>query len=252
MIPFTSPRTLTAAFALASALTISTATSAQDAAVAKISPAAPRSLQGGEVKTLFDGKTLDGWRGRDDLWSAEDGMIVGRTTDEKPIKQNTFLILDKEIEGDFELTLQFKIDGGNSGIQYHSSVVDEDEFVVAGYQADIDAANQYAGILYEERGRGILALRGENVVIADDGEKQVEKFADAAEMGKGIHPGQWNDYRIVSRGHQLEHFINDAQMIKVTDNQEDNSRDSGVIALQLHQGPAMTVRFQKITIRQWK
>lgn len=252
MNQFTWPRTLTAAFALASTLSISTAISAQDAPIPATAPAVLRSMQGGEVTTLFDGKTLDGWRGRDDLWSAEDGTIVGRTSDEKPIKQNTFLILDKEIEGDFEMTLQFKIDGGNSGIQYHSSVVDEDEFVVSGYQADIDAANQYAGILYEEKGRGILALRGQNVVIADDGEKKVETFADATALGKGIHPGQWNDYRIVSRGHQLEHFINGAQMIKVTDNQGDKSRNSGVIALQLHQGPAMTVQFQKITLRQWK
>ncbi len=240
------------ALALFATLSIPLQAGAQDAAVAESTPATPRSLQGGEVTALFDGKTLDGWRGRDDLWSAEEGAIVGQTSDDEPLKQNTFLILDNEVTGDFELTLQFKIDGGNSGVQYHSRVLNEDEFVVAGYQADIDAANHYAGILYEEKGRGILAQRGQNVVIAEDGEKQVDTFADAAALGKGIHPGQWNDYRIVVRGHQLEHFINGAQMIKVIDNQSDQSRDSGVIALQLHQGPAMTVRFQKITLRQWK
>ncbi|WP_246112507.1 3-keto-disaccharide hydrolase [Allorhodopirellula solitaria] len=225
---------------------------AQDAGLAEKAAAVPRTLEGGEVTELFDGETLDGWRGRDDLWSAEDGAIVGRTTKEDPIKQNTFLILDEEIQGDFELTLQFKIDGGNSGIQYHSRVLDEDKFVVSGYQADIDAANRYAGILYEERGRGILALRGQEVAITEDGEKQAETVADAAELGRGIHPGQWNDYRIVVRGHQLEHFINGALTMQVTDNQTDHWRDSGVIALQLHQGPPMTVRFKKITLRQWK
>jgi len=105
------------------------------------------SLQGGEVKVLFDGKSLEGWRGRDDLWSVEDGMIVGRTTEADPIAQNTFLILDQEIEGDFELMLQFKLEGGNSGIQYRSVVKDESEFVVGGYQADFDATNKYSGIL---------------------------------------------------------------------------------------------------------
>lgn len=239
------------ALALPGALSFANQSAAQDAADPETADA-PRSLQGGDVTALFDGESLDGWRGRDDLWSAEEGAIVGRTSDDNPIKQNTFLILDKEVAGDFELTLQFKIDGGNSGIQYHSRVVDENEFVAAGYQADIDAANHYAGILYEEKGRGILALRGQGVVITQDGEKQVDTFADAAELGKGIHPGQWNDYRIVVRGNQLEHYINGTQMIKVTDNQSDKSRDSGVIALQLHQGPAMTVRFQKITLRQWK
>lgn len=239
------------ALALPGALSFANQSAAQDAAVPETADAS-RSLQGGDVTALFDGESLDGWRGRDDLWSAEEGAIVGRTSDDNPIKQNTFLILDKEVAGDFELTLQFKIDGGNSGIQYHSRVVDENEFVVAGYQADIDAANHYAGILYEEKGRGILALRGQGVVITQEGEKQVDTFADAAELGKGIHPGQWNDYRIVVRGNQLEHYINGTQMIKVTDNQSDKSRESGVIALQLHQGPAMTVRFQKITLRQWK
>ncbi len=243
---------LLTALSIPATFSFCTATQAQDATIPKTAPGVLRSLQGGEVTTLFDGKSLDGWRGRDDLWSTEDGAILGQTSDEKPIEQNTFLILDQEVKGDFELTLQFKIDGGNSGIQYHSRVVDEKEFVVAGYQADIDAANHYAGILYEEKGRGILALRGQEVTINNEGEKMETTFADAAELGKGIHPGQWNDYRIVVRGHQLEHFINGAQMVKVIDNQSEKSRDSGVIALQLHKGPAMAVRFQKITLRQWK
>ncbi|EMI40777.1 DUF1080 domain-containing protein [Rhodopirellula sp. SWK7] len=211
-----------------------------------------RSLQGGTVTTLFDGKSLDGWRGRDDLWSVEDGMIVGKTTDEAPISKNTFLILNDEVEGDFELSLQFKIENGNSGIQYHSRVLDEDEFVVSGYQADIDAANRFAGILYEEKGRGILALRGQSVVVSENGKKQIETFADAVELGNGIHPGEWNDYRVVVRGNQLEHFINETQTMKLTDNQTEKARHSGVIALQLHQGPAMTIRFKHITLRQWK
>lgn len=211
-----------------------------------------RSLQGGEVTVLFGGESLDGWRGRDDLWQAEDGMIVGRTTDENPIAQNTFLIFDKSIEGDFELTLQFKLDGGNSGVQYRSVVLDEDKFVVSGYQADIDSTNQFAGILYEEKGRGILAKRGQFVTIGEDGKKTVESFADHDELANTIHLGQWNDYRIVARGNQLEHFINETKMIKLIDNQTDKARDSGVIALQLHRGPAMTARFKNLTIRQWK
>ncbi|MCM2371717.1 3-keto-disaccharide hydrolase [Aporhodopirellula aestuarii] len=213
---------------------------------------APRSLQGGEVRTLFDGETLDGWRGRDDLWAVEEGMIVGRTSADDPIRKNTFLILNDEVSGDFELTLQYKIEGGNSGIQYHSVVLDEEAFVVSGYQADIDFANRFAGILYEERGRGILALRGQSVVVTDEGKKEVETFADAVELGNGIHPGEWNDYRVVVRGNQREHYINETLTMKLIDRQSEKSRDSGVIALQLHQGPAMTVRFKNITMRQWK
>jgi hypothetical protein len=212
----------------------------------------PRSLQGGEVTVLFDGETLNGWRGRDDLWKAKDGEIVGITTDEDPIQENTFLIYNDEVAGDFELTFQFKLEGGNSGVQYRSRVVDEDKFVLSGYQADIDSTNKFAGILYEEKGRGILAKRGEIVTIQADGKKVVESFATAEDLAQGIHLGQWNDYRVVARGNQLEHFINEARMIQVNDLQADKAAGSGLIGLQLHRGPAMTVRFKNVTIRRWK
>ena len=208
-------------------------------------------LQGGQVKVLFDGKTLEGWRGRDDLWSVEGGAIVGRTTDENPIKGNTFLIFDKPIEGDFELTLQYKIEGGNSGVQYRSHVVDEAKFVISGYQADIDSTGRFTGIVYEEKGRGILAERGEEVVIGEDGEKAVDRFAGADELAKGIHEEQWNDYRILVRGTTLEQFINESLMSRVIDGQTEKAAESGLIALQLHRGPAMTVRFKNISIRTW-
>ncbi|WP_404306738.1 3-keto-disaccharide hydrolase [Neorhodopirellula lusitana] len=210
------------------------------------------SLQGGEVTVLFDGKTLDGWRGREDLWSVEDGMIVGRTSEDAPIKKNTFLVLDKPTEGDFELTLQFKIEGGNSGIQYRSEVLDEKEFIVKGYQADIDSTNKFAGILYEERGRGILCKRGQQVTISEDGKKTVETFADHDEMAATIHPGEWNDYRIVARGAQVEQFINETMMVKIIDHQTGKARDAGVIALQLHQGPPMTIRYKNLSLRTYR
>ena len=210
------------------------------------------SLQGGQTTVLFDGESLAGWSGRDDLWGVKEGMIVGQTSDEDPIKQNTFLILDEPVEGQFELTLQFKLEGGNSGIQYRSVVVDEKEFVVSGYQADFDSTNKYAGILYEEKGRGIMAKRGQKVTVGEDGEKKVEAFADHDELAAAIHPGEWNDYRILVRGNRLEQFVNETKMIELIDNQSDKARDSGVIALQLHRGPAMTVSFKNITIRKWK
>lgn len=235
---------------VAATLLAPTHTATADDAVKEES--AVRSLQGGEVTVLFDGESLEGWRGRDDLWDVEDGMIVGRTTDEEPIKQNTFLILNEPIDGDFELTLQFKLEGGNSGIQYRSVVLDEDEFVVSGYQADIDSTNKFAGILYEEKGRGIMAKRGEFVTVGEDGKKQVETFADHGELANAIHLGQWNDYRILVRGNQLEQFINETRTIKLIDHQSEKARDSGVIALQLHRGPAMTARFKNVTIRRWK
>ena len=122
------------------------------------------------MTVLYGGGDLTGWAGREDLWSAENGEIVGRTSDENPIDGNTFLVWQGDLPGNFELTAQFKIEGGNSGIQYRSKVIDEEKFVVSGYQADIDFTNKFAGILYEEKGRGILAQRGETVTIDAEGE----------------------------------------------------------------------------------
>ncbi len=198
---------------------------------------------------LFDGKTLDGWAGREGLWSAEDGQIVGRTTDEDPIDGNTFLIYDGEEFGDFELTAEFKIEGGNSGIQYRSRVIDADKHVVSGYQADIDDANKFAGILYEEKARGILALRGETVTIGADGEMSKVRFGNAEKLGLGIHPGKWNDFRVVAEGNHLKHFINGTLTAEVIDEQSEKAATSGIIALQLHKGPAMTVRFKNLKVR---
>ncbi|GAA5508318.1 DUF1080 domain-containing protein [Novipirellula caenicola] len=198
---------------------------------------------------LFDGKSLDNWKGREDLWSIEDGQIVGRTTEANPIDANTFLIYEGDVPEDFELTVWFKIEAGNSGIQYRSRIVNEDKFIVGGYQADIDFTNRFAGILYEERGRGILAQRGQQVTITADGKKKNESFADAKELGNAIHPGQWNEFRVVARGNRLQHFINDTLTAEVTDEQSEKASTDGVIALQLHVGPPMTVRFKNISLQ---
>ncbi len=188
----------------------------------------------------------------EDLWSAENGEIVGRTEQGNPIKGNTFLIWEGGQPDDYELTAQFKIEGGNSGIQYRSKIVDEEKFVVGGYQADIDFGNRYAGILYEEKGRGILAERGQKVTIGSDGNKSVEKFADSTALGKAIRPGEWNDFRVVANGNHLQHFINDTMTMELTDQQAERAATKGVIALQLHAGPPMTVRFKNIKIRKLK
>lgn len=198
--------------------------------------------------SIFNGKDLSGWIGREDLWSVEDGQIVGRTVADKPLQQNTFLIYTGSEPGDFELTFQFKIENTNSGVQYRSKIIDKENFVVGGYQADIDFSNRYAGILYEEQGRGILAERGQSVTIDDKGEKTTKKYADGRKLGNGIHPGKWNEYRVVANGTHLQHFINETMTAEVFDNQSDKSASSGVIAFQLHRGDPMVVRFKNIVL----
>ena len=205
---------------------------------------------------LFNGKDLAGWEGNPKLWSVKDGAITGQTTAENPAKGNTFLIWTNGTVGDFELRCSFKLVPGdsqrfaNSGIQYRSKVVDPANWVVGGYQADMEAGPTYTGILYEERMRGILALRGEKVVWDKDNKKQVVgSVGDAAALGAAIKKGDWNEYVIIAKGNHLQQFINSKQTIDVTDECEAKRAMSGVLALQLHAGPPMMVQFKNLRIK---
>ena len=208
-----------------------------------------------EDKNLFNGKDLTGWKGLD-FWSVEDGCITGRTTKEKPTKGNTFLVYKDEV-ADFELTFKYKIIGGNSGVQYRSKLTDEKAFVVAGYQADFEAGKTYSGILYEEKGRGILAQRGQKTVIKEGAAPNKPKVEVTGEVGKSaeiqakIKSEDWNDYRIVAQGGHLQHFINGVQTIDVTDETAIGAK-KGILALQLHAGPAMVVQFKDLVLKETK
>lgn len=209
-----------------------------------------------EEKNLFNGKDLTGWKGLD-FWSAQDGSIVGQTTKEKPTKGNTFLVWQGGEVGDFEFTFKYKIVGGNSGVQYRSKLTDEKAFVVAGYQADFEAGKTYSGILYEERGRGILANRGQKTVIKEGAAPNKPKVEVAGEVGKSteiqakIKNEDWNEYRIVAQGGHLQHFINGVQTIDVTDETAIGAK-KGILALQLHAGPAMRVEFKDLILKETK
>lgn len=210
-----------------------------------------RAGEEGEWTSLFNGKDLSGWNYDDDYWSVQDGAITGRTTPEKLLKYNTFCVLADRQPGDFQLRLKYRIVGGNSGVQYRSEVIDDDKWVVSGYQADIDSSPTYSGINYHEKGRGILAERGQLVEIAADGSKQVTQFADKEYLQElAIKPEQWNDYLIVAKGNRLQHFINGVLTSEVIDHQADKAASRGVIALQAHAGPPMTVQFKEIKLRE--
>lgn len=197
---------------------------------------------------LFDGSTLAGWDGDPAVWSVAGGAIVGATTAEKPIKGNTFAFWRGGAPADFELRLQWKIEGGNSGVQYRSK--DIGNWVAAGYQADIDAGHAYTGILYEERGRGIMALRGEKVLRWPNGNKQVvAKLGEDKALRDAIRNDDWNDYTIIADGIRLIQKINGVTTVDFIDEEEAKRAASGVLALQLHAGPPMTVRYRSIRLR---
>ena len=208
-------------------------------------------------KQLFNGKDLTGWNGNPKLWSAKDGVIQGQTTKENPTQGNTFLIYTNGEVADFELRFSYKIEGGNSGVQYRSKVVNPEKWVVGGYQGDFEAGKRYSGILYDEAGvaggRGIMAERGESVVWGEDCKKQVvESVGKSDDIQAKIKAEDWNDYVIIARGNQLMHQINGMKTVEVTDNCEAKRLKKGVLALQLHAGPPMTVQFKNIRIKELK
>ena len=208
-------------------------------------------------QSIFNGKDLSGWDGNPKLWSVKDGAIVGETTPENPAKGNTFLIWTNGTTEDFELRCSFRItphnDKGfaNSGIQYRSKVLDAANWVVGGYQADMEAGAQYSGILYEERmTRGIMAARGEKVVWDKDCKKQVTgSLGKSEEIQAAIKKEDWNDYVIMAAGNHLQHFINGKSTVDVTDECESKAAKSGVLALQLHAGGAMQVEFKNLQLK---
>jgi len=218
-------------------------------------------------KSLFNGKDLTGWAGRPEHWSVEDGAITGRTTKEKPARGNNFLIAkDGEknlVIGDFELRLSYKIVAnntrsfGDSGIQYRSKELPD--FVVSGYQANLMVPKRLTGILYEEKGRGIIHQLGQKVVIKtnpDDPKKhKIETtgtFGKSEEIQKSFKSDDWNDYVVIAKGNHLQHFINGVQTADVTDEDEARAAKSGILAFQIHAGEPMTVQFKNVRIKTLK
>src|SRR5262245_34908790 len=127
--------------------------------------------------SIFDGSTLKGWDGDTKFWRVEGGAIVGQTTADNPLKENTFIVWRGGEPADFELKVEYRISATNSGIQIRSVHLPAGtvqgrgavagNWVLKGYQCDIDAENRFTGQIYEERGRGFLAMRGQFVYVPD-------------------------------------------------------------------------------------
>ena len=206
-------------------------------------------------KSLFDGQSLEGWDGNPLHWSVEEGAIVGVNTKENPTKGNTFLIWKGGELLDFDLTLECKIDSGNSGIQYRSFIKpgEHDGWRIGGYQADFESGDNFSGICYGEAFRGILSLRGDRTTLSRDSQgklvKSVEKIGDKTKLGLEIKKNEWNTYRITANGYHFTHYINGKVMTEVIDEDELERRESGLLAFQVHAGPPMKVYFRNIVLQ---
>ena len=205
-------------------------------------------------KAIFDGRTLYGWEAANmSYWSVKDGAITGQSTEKNPATDNQFLVWQLGQVDDFELILKYRIMGtpaANSGIQIRSRV--EKDGHAVGYQADIDLAGQYAGALYDERGRGMLAERGQKTVIDSDGKMTHTPLGDADALMNVIKKDDWNDYHIIASGNHIILKINGKVTAEVIDNDKAQRELYGVLALQLHAGPPMTVQFKDIKLKRLK
>ncbi len=211
----------------------------------------PGASPAGRFVPIFDSTSLKGWEGNPKLWRVEDGIIIGQTHADDPIPANSFLIWRQGLLDDFELKLEYKIDGGNSGIQYRSFEKPQEwgPNILGGLQADFEAGEQHTGGLYGERSRGILARRGQKVAIGVDGRPTVVgSVGDPVDLQAWIHMDGWNSFHILARGNHYIHKINGHVMVDVLDKDPAAPR-SGLLGLQVHRGPPMTVKFRNIQLK---
>jgi len=204
---------------------------------------------------IFDGASMKGWDGDPAFWRVADGVLRGQSTTENPVKQNTFLIWRGGSPADFELKVEYKISSTNSGIQFRSVQLPADaqtgKWVMKGYQADIDADNQFTGQIYEERGRGFLALRGQATFIPDGAKPKVignlQQTAD--ELKALIKVGDWNQVHLIARGGTIIQVLNGAVTSLVVDEDLKNRQLGGLLGFQMHVGAPMTVEFRNVWLK---
>lgn len=217
---------------------------------------------------IFDGETLENWRGDTAYWRAENGVLIGEITPEKLLIRNTFIIYDGPTPENFELKLEYRISAeGNSGINYRSEEIPDIPFALKGYQFDIDGRNNYTGQNYEERGRTTLAYQGQTVVLnpltdslsnlsVSDLVKsnawtkaEVLELANVAELKNSIKSNDWNACHLIVNGNKMQHFVNGILFSEVTDYDTANSKKIGLIGVQVHVGPPMKVEFRNIRLK---
>ena len=211
---------------------------------------APPPLEEG-YRSLFDGKTLAGWRGSPLHWRVDKGAITAGIADGSGLKRNQFLVYEDAEFGDFTLRFQFQIQGGptaNSGVQIRSSRLPGGG--IAGYQADMDQGALWLGRIYDEHGRKLLVERGSRVTIAEDGKRSIETFAEPESFQQLLRSGgEWNDYEVDAQGSNLEIRINGTLVSALDDRQSGEADAAGKIALQLHSGPGpVSLRFRHVRI----
>jgi len=207
---------------------------------------------------IFDGVSLKGWDGDPMFWPVEHGAIMGESTPDRRVTQNTFIIWRGGEPADFELKCEYRLNATNSGIQIRSvqlpAGADVGKWVMKGYQADIDYQNQFTGQIYEERGRGFLAMRGQAVHVPDGARPRVignlQQSPD--ELKAIIKRDDWNQVHLIARGNTIIQILNGTVTSIVVDDDTKNRMLNGLIGFQMHVGDPMRVEFRNIWLKRLK
>ena len=172
--------------------------------------------------SLFNGKDLSGWKiNGTEKWYVENGEMI---CESGPDKQYGYLSTSKAYKN-FELTLEFKQEAnGNSGVFFRSSI---DGVKISGWQCEVAPVNHHTGGIYESYGRGWL--------IQPDSTKE-----------KYLKTGKWNTLKLRVVGDEVTSWLNGHIMINMKD--EKIGTGNGFIALQIHDGGGIKVRWRKIKI----
>ena len=175
-----------------------------------------------KAKSLFNGKDLDGWKIHGtEKWYVQNGELV---CESGPDNQYGYLSTDQSYKN-FELTLDFKQEAnGNSGVFFRSSI---EGVKISGWQVEVAPLNGHTGGVYESYGRGWL------IQPSPEGEKAMK-------------PGEWNTLKIRAVNDQVTTWLNGMQMITLKD--EKIGQGTGFIALQIHDGGGIKVRWRNIKV----
>ncbi|MBN2282085.1 MAG: DUF1080 domain-containing protein [Candidatus Marinimicrobia bacterium] len=175
-------------------------------------------------QSIFNGRDLSGWQiFGTEKWYVEDSELV---CESGPDQQYGYLATEKFYK-DFELLLEFKQEAdGNSGIFFRSTI---EGTKISGWQVEVAPPNHDTGGIYESYGRGWLVQipeEKENILL----------------------PGQWNSLRILVKGDRVQTFLNSQQMVDLTD--EKIGAANGSVALQIHDGGGIKVRWRNLKIKE--
>jgi hypothetical protein len=177
-------------------------------------------------KKIFNGKDLTGWTIHGtEKWYVENGELI---CESGPDKQYGYLSTDK-FYYNFILELTFKLEAnGNSGVFFRSGI---EGTKISGWQVEVAPPGQHTAGIYESYGRGWLIQPGpedEKILKADD----------------------WNAMRIQVINDEVTTWLNGKQIVTLKD--EKIARGKGFIALQIHDGGGIKVRWKKIRIKELK